>query len=464
MFVRRDAQIKQTLISVMACFVSVTVRLSGQQMPMTPEPEAPKSEVDRPAPTLADLEKIALAHNPTLSEAQAEVQASIGRKVQSHLYPNPMVGYEGREINDSTVYRGGEHGLFVAEPIVTAGKLGLSRHVYGAEQDQAKSMAAVQHDRVINAVRIAYYRVLEAQQRVQLKGQLADLSHRAVVTAGQLANVGQADQPDVLQSRVDAGRADLELLAARTEQERAWQELVATVGDPALPQAPLAGKLDEPPPEFDEKHALDDILNQSPEVEAATMAVTRAEWALKRAQAEKFPDIDLRGGLAYNRELLNPMGRPVGWEGEAQVGVRIPIFNRNQGNIQAADAGLERARQELERMKLSLRVRFAGLFRDYSDARQTARLYRQQMLPDAQKAHDLYLDKYQQMAAAYPQVLIAERTLLQLKEEYNRALLSEWESAIAIEGYLLTDGLAAPPAPGTPDGPSSEVGTTPQSR
>jgi outer membrane protein, heavy metal efflux system len=297
-----------------------------------------------------------------------------------------------------------------------------------------------------------------------LETQLDDLSHRAVVTAGQLANVGQADQPDVLQSRVDAGRAHLDLLAAHADQERVWRELAATVGDPELPLAPLAGKLDDARPEIDRNQALEEILNHSPEVQAATAAVSRAEWSLKRSQAEKFPNIDLRGGLAYNRELLNPMGRPVGWEGEAQVGVQIPIFNRNQGNIQAADADLAHARQELERVKLNLRVRFAELFRDYDAARETARQYRDQMLPDAQKAYDLYLDKYRQMAAAYPQVLIAQRTLLQLHEEYNQALVSEWESAIAIQGYLLTDGLAAPATRGALESPASAVRIASQSR
>jgi cobalt-zinc-cadmium efflux system outer membrane protein len=398
--------------------------------------------------TLSDLEKMALAHNPTLAEAQAGVRASEGQKAQSHLYPNPTVGYVGREISGNPIYRWGEHGFFVEQPIVTASKLGLSRQVFGAQDDEAKWTAVMQRERVINAVRIAYYRMLGAQQRVELKGELDQLSQSAVVTAGQLANVGQADQPDVLQARVEAGRAHLELMAARAEQDRAWQELAATVGDPSLRVAALAGKLDASLPEIDRNQALAQILNSSPEVQAATATVTRAESGLKRAQATRFPDIELRGGLAYNRELLNVMGSPVGWEGEAQVGVQVPIFNRNQGNIQAADADLEHARQELERVRLALRARFANLFRDYTDAHEAARQYREQMLPDAQKAYELYLDKYQQMAAAYPQVLIAQRTLLQLRVEYSKALVSEWESAIVIQGHLLTDGLAAPPTPG----------------
>ncbi|HXJ92890.1 MAG TPA: TolC family protein [Terriglobia bacterium] len=448
MLLTRSAQLQKTLLPVLACLICGGGRLAGQQVKMAPEGPSSTPQENPAALTLDDLEKMALAHNPTLAEAQAGVRVSEGRKVQSHLYPNPTVGYAGREINGNPIYRWGEHGFFIEQPIVTAGKLGLNRQVSAAEEDQAKSAAAIQRDRVINAVRIAYYRVLGAQQRVELKGELEDLAHGAAATAGQLANVGQADQPDVLQARVEAGRAHLELMAARTEQERAWQELVASVGDPSLPVAALAGKLDDGLPEIDRNQALAQTLNSSPEIQAATAAVTRAEAGLKRAQAAKFPDIELRGGLAYNRELLNVMGSPVGWEGEAQVGLQIPIFNRNQGNTQAADAELERARQELERVKLALRARFASLFRDYADAHDALHQYRDQMLPDAQKAYDLYLGKYRQMAAAYPQVLIAQRTLLQLRVEYTQALVREWESAIAIQGYLLTDGLAAPPAAG----------------
>ena len=443
-------QLQKIVIAILAFLTCGTGRLSGQQMTMIAETSVSSLQENLPALTLADLEKMALAHNPTLAEAQADVRASQGRKAQSHSYPNPTVGYVGREISGNPIYRWGEHGFFVEQPIVTAGKLGLSRQAFGAEEDEAKWSAVMQRERVINAVRIAYYRVLGAQQLAKLKGEMDDLSHNAVVTTGQLANVGQADQPDVLQARVEAGRSHLELIAARAEREHTWRELAATVGNPSLPLAALAGTLDDGVPEIDQSQALAQILNSSPELQAATAAVARAQSDLKRTQAAKFPDIELRGGLAYNRELLNVMGSPVGWEGEAQVGVQIPIFNRNQGNIQTADAELERTRQELERVRLNLQARFASLFRDYAEAHETARQYLEQMLPDAQKAYALYLDKYRQMAAAYPQVLIAQRTLLQLRVEYTEAVVNEWESAVVIQGHLLADGLAAPRATGEP--------------
>jgi cobalt-zinc-cadmium efflux system outer membrane protein len=47
----------------------------------------------------------------------------------------------------------------------------------------------------------------------------------------------------------------------------------------------------------------------------------------------------------------------VGWQASAEVGVELPIFNRNQGAIPAARADAERARFAAERMRLELRSR-----------------------------------------------------------------------------------------------------------
>jgi outer membrane protein, heavy metal efflux system len=61
------------------------------------------------------------------------------------------------------------------------------------------------------------------------------------------------------------------------------------------------------------------------------------------------------------------------------------------------------------------------------------------------------------MAAAYPQVLIAQRTLMQLEASYVNALESFATSSLSLESYLLTDGLEAPAQPGGIDQPVREV-------
>jgi outer membrane protein TolC len=48
--------------------------------------------------------------------------------------------------------------------------------------------------------------------------------------------------------------------------------------------------------------------------------------------------------------------------------------------------------------------------------------YRGQMIPRAEKSYRLYLQEYNNMQGAYPQALIAQRTLFQLRTDYITAL------------------------------------------
>ena len=79
------------------------------------------------------------------------------------------------------------------------------------------------------------------------------------------------------------------------------------------------------------------------------------------------------------------------------------------------------------------------------------------MIPRAQKAYEMYAKKYQAMAAAYPQVLIAQRTLMQLQVAYVNTLESFATNSVALQSYLLTDGLEAPSQPGEIDRPVREM-------
>jgi cobalt-zinc-cadmium efflux system outer membrane protein len=85
--------------------------------------------------------------------------------------------------------------------------------------------------------------------------------------------------------------------------------------------------------------------------------------------------------------------------------------------------------------------------------------YRTHILDDARQAYEMYLQRYRQMAAAYPQVLIAQRTLFQAQAAYVTALAGLWRSVAEIRGLLLLDGLAAPgePSERPSDAPGVEV-------
>ena len=430
-----------------------------QPMPGMPSPATTTPLQEQAATqsglTLAELEQLALSNNPTLAQAAAEIRAATARKLQSGLYPNPTVGYLGEQIRGG-VQGGGEQGFFVSQDIVLGGKLGLNRRVLDQEKKQAEAEAEEQRLRVINGVRMFYYQALAAQEMVALRHKLSKLAEDAVQTSHQLGNVGQADQPDVLQAEVEGEQAELAVVAAEQKQLRVWRALAATAGKPEMPLTHLAGTLYELP-EDNSDQWLQAILQDSPAVKIAELGVLRAEASLGRAKREPIPDLQLRGGLQQNRELEATTNRPIGLQGFAEVGVQIPIFNRNQGNVQASRADVERAQREVQRVQLVLRERAAALVQNYVTSRATVERYRNRMIPRAQKAYDLYVKSYGGMAAAYPQVLISQRTLFQLQSDYIAALETLWGNSIALRGFLLTDGLEAPSRPGGMDQPVREL-------
>lgn len=406
--------------------------------------------------TLEQLEQMATAHNPTLAQAQAGTRSAEGRVRQAGLWPNPTVGYTGSEIRGGS-FGGGEQGFFVQQQVLLGGKLRLSQNVFKQKQNQAEAEADDQRLRVENGVRIAFYQALAAQQMVELRQKLNGLAKDALETTQQLFNVGQADQPDVLQAQVEADEAQLALVSAQQEQQRAWSVLAATVGQAQLPLTRLQGDL-ENIPTLDPQQTLETILRDSPAVEIAQLGVARAEAETARARREVVPDLTLRAGYQQDRELLEPTGRNrVGGIGFAEASINIPLFNRNQGNIAAAQSDTDRARREVERVALVLRQQAAPLLQSYAASRAIADQYRTKTLPSAPKAYELYLVKYKQSGAAYPQVLIAQRTFFRLQTAYVSALENVWTNASALQGLLLTDGLDQPAPPGTIDQPVREI-------
>jgi cobalt-zinc-cadmium efflux system outer membrane protein len=392
--------------------------------------------------SLEDLEQLALANNPTIKQGQANMQVAAGVVLQVGLYPNPTVGYYGDEIRGGS-FGGGEQGLFVGQTIVLGGKLGAARRVARLKASQVETGAQVQKVRILNDVRTLFYQVLAAQKMVDVRQSLVEIAGDAVQTSRQLGNVGQADRPDILQAEVEQQQAALSLRLAQQNRQAAWRILAAVVGKPGLAAAKVDGDL-EAIPDLNYEECVATALRESPEVSLALQGVSRREASLTQTRKVPIPDLQVTGILMHSYEALPTTGRPTGLIGGVQVGVQLPIFNRNQGNIAAAKGEIDSAKQELVRVKLELERRLSTLFRDYDSARVTVFQYKAEVLPRAQQAYKLYKTNYQSMAAAYPQVLISQRTLFQLEADYIQALETVWQSAIRIQGFGLADGLAEP--------------------
>jgi cobalt-zinc-cadmium efflux system outer membrane protein len=406
--------------------------------------------------SLDDAERFAAEANPTLRQAEAEIRAAKSRRQQSSLYPNPTIGYIGDEIRGGSIH-GGKQGFFLQQDIVTGGKLSKSARVFDQETRLAEIEAEEQKLRVENAVKTGFYRVLAAQELLLARRDLAQIEQNYAQVQRELLNSGQADESEVLEAEVDACRQRLSAHMQENTLREEWISLAAVIGRPDLPQTVVTGDLQQGWPGIDEEEIIERIAAHSPATRIAETAASRAAAEITRAKSQVIPDLQLRGGLEYNNEPLGSTPQSIGWEGLAEVAVEIPIFNRNQGNVATASADLDRAQFEKRRIALSLRERAATVFDEYANAKLMASEYRQEILPRSEKAYRLLEEKYGLMLASYPRVLEAQRKLFRLQTEYIAALENVWTTGIALEGFLLTDGLEAPARPGEIDRPIRET-------
>jgi cobalt-zinc-cadmium efflux system outer membrane protein len=425
--------------------------------PLPPVESELKKELARgPSYTLQALEQLAMRSNPTLAQAQAEIRAAEGRQRQAGLWPNPVVGYIGEEIRGGAL-RGGQHGFFVEQPILLGGKLRRNQQIFTAERNIAAIEADEQRLRVSNAVRLGFFQVLASQELLDARLELARLAAENHTTAIRLRNVGTLDDTEVLQARIEAQRAQLAVRRQENQLRRDWTSLSAILGKPELRPGWLEGSLATNLPSLNEADLVQALLSQSPALLIAEASVERSRAAAAAARAQRIPDLTVRGGLQQNRELVEGGNRAVGLQGLAEVGIGLPIFNRNQGNIRAAEAQLERSQREVERIRLVLRERAGATIQAYRNAWDMAEQYRGAVVPDARAAYEMMLRSWGQMAASYPQLLLAQRTLAEVNEEYITSLQELWTASVALQGFLLTDGLEAPARPDEVEMPVREL-------
>lgn len=395
----------------------------------SPEPRAPQPL------TLADAEQIALADHPALARAAAKVTAARGAWLQAGLPPNPVAGYAAEEMGDNNM--SGMQGAFASQEFVTAGKLGLNRAVASQDIRRAEADLEAMRRRVLSDVEAGFYDALVAQQSLQLMDELVRIADAAVETTDVLRQKGELSRVEFLQARIEANTTRLTRDTIRHRHAAALRRLSALLGGAELPDAPLSGDARQDLSELAWDDALGRLLAESPEIAAAEALVDRADWALARAQAQPIPNVELMAMVQHDNASQFDIA-------SVQVGLPLPLFDRNQGGIQQARAELAAAYSNLERLRLDLKRRLAAAFENYANARRRVAEYDREILRDAKESLDLVTTGYRNGEFGYLTLLTTQRTYVETNLAYLEALRQLREAIATIEGLLLTDSLAAP--------------------
>ena len=389
--------------------------------------------------TLQELEGIAMANNPTLAQANAQIQGARGAAFQAGLPFNPVMGYVGEQIGVNGT-AGELQGGYISQEIVTAGKLRLSRAKYAQRVQIAATIADAQQQRVLNDLRTQFYRALAAQRLVEIQRRLAANGNDNVQTNREMLNLGQTMASAVLQAEVELRRDQLNLMDAENEVQQNLRTLAALAGVPQLSSTTLEDNLTTLQEPLDYDSALGQLLNNSPELIAAWQKIRHDEIQLARERVQPIPNILVDARVGRNLEAGDTTTG-------VTIGLPIPFFDRNRGTIQQAQADLCRAQAEARRLELELQTRLAAEYRTYLSAWQRLAEYQATMLPKAQEATEMLAQSYKDRRATWIDVLAAQRLQMALETEYVLSLKTYHETDIAIRGMLLSGGLTEPPAP-----------------
>lgn len=403
----------------------------------TEDPAAPPEPgPEQAALTLDVVEQMALENNPTLRQLSATVDKAEGVRLQVGLPPNPTIGYSGDEIgNDGAA---GQQGGFVSQTIVTGDKLQLNRAVAGHDVQALLWELEAQRYRVLTDVRLGFYDVLGAQRRVELARELVQVAEAGAAAAQELFRAEQASRADVLQAQVQLNEVRIILQNAEVDVQAARRRLAALAGEPQLDTNNLAGTLEADLPERPWESTYEELLAASPELQAASARVNRARTQIRRQEAQPIPNLLAQVGVAHDHASGDDIA-------SVQLGLPLPLFNRNQGNIDVAVAEYHRALDEVTRLELSLRSRLAVSWGAYQKARQQVDRYRQDILPQARENLDLTETGYQGGEFDFLRVLTARRTFFEANLAYVQALIDQRQAEAVINGLLLTGGLSAVP-------------------
>lgn len=357
--------------------------------------------------TLAVEDAMALADalHPELAALRLQVDIDGNEAWDAGLFPNPRLVLE---IEDYASSAGGlpaskrVGGFAVDVPL--AGRLGAAQGVREAERGAAIARFAGARRRILTGVKAAFFDALAAAQRLELLRENASVMRSLHRIAEERFRNRSAPEVDAIRTAVELALGEVEVRDAERDARLALRELAARIGRSDLAVGRLSGELHgEYEAPGSEESLLAEALVGSPGVEAARQEVRAAELAVEQARAEAWPDLGfvVKGGWREGGDSILEVG----------VEIPLPVSNRNQARIQAAELRAQQARRRVEAATQEVSIAVRRAHAALGSAHDRAATYRDVILPKAAEALRQAEAGYR--AGEFPlwTVLDAQRTL-----------------------------------------------------
>jgi len=378
--------------------------------------------------TLSEALATTLLGNPELKAFSSEVRAREALALQAGLLPNPEFGGEVENVGGSGDRKGFEDSettLLLSQLIELGGKRARRRDVARFGKELASWDYEARRLAVLTQAAKSFASVLVRQERLVQADELVRVANEALGAVERSVRAGASAPVETTRARVALGRLELERLATKRELDEARTRLAASWGASTARFTSVTGKLALIRP-LPSEEALSRLLGGGPEVArwATELDERRAELSLEEAQ--RIPNVTVGAGA---RRFEDNGDSALVFE----FAVPLPVFNRNQGAIEAARERLTRAQQERRAARLSAQVELAETYRQLATAYEQVSTLEEKLLPDAERAYTGTLDALKKGALRPLDVLEAQRTLFELRTEYLRAHESFHQAAADIE-------------------------------
>lgn len=446
--------IRSACALMLLVFLPCAMRSQQAQAPAAPMPslqlpaaQAPAGPVVSLGPrlTLADAERMAIAHNPNISVARllALSQAQLTREVRSAELPTlkgdlTAVGaHENSRItagllNNPSVYDRAAGGLTVSQLITDFGRThNLVRSAQSNAQAQLENERATELD-ITLTVDQAFYQVLTSQAVLKVAEETVNQRQATVDQVGALAKAKLRSDLDLSFADVQLSQAKLLLLDAQNEAADAMARLNTVLGSERDEQYTLVDETTaspEPAPQ-DAEALLQTAFAARPDLAALNSSYTAARQFSTAEHELWMPTVSALaavGGTPVRADQIQSS-----WYGAAGANISIPVFNGFLYNARAQEAKLranaagEQVRNLRDVIARDLRTAVLNAQNAFQRIGVT-----QQMLNQANLALDLSQERYKIGLSGIVELTQAQLAQTQAEIDYANARYA-YQTALAV--------------------------------
>lgn len=343
--------------------------------------------------TIDALVAEALQNHPELEGLRLEVDATGARVQQAGLRPNPMVDLGGQKAlgPDNNVSVG------VTLPLDLNGRREERVGVAERERDVRRAQLAERERRLRAEIRMKAGDVLAARRNLATTNELLAINRRALDVVRDRVRAGSAPAIDETLQLVELNRLDATHAIVASRVEILTLQLKTVAGLPADTPLVLRDELAPAPVTTTSADlAVGQASEERPDLRVARAEVAAGKARVRKEQAEARWDASVNVGYQRMDTGFDLMGqtasgslRPIQdvfhYFG-AGVSIVLPVRNRNQGNIAAAEAETRAAERRQRLVELTVRQEVVAAFAQQAAARRSPSRRRRRAPPSSTRA------------------------------------------------------------------------------